>query len=140
MSLRWISGVVSLALLASFGCSFWESSRSVSKTASSPFEWSSDSSSPDAVAYREDVRDYTYAYVRSGGDLTAFQRGIGELAERRGVAHWERDEVTCAGIGAGLRKAELDDDQARAFAENLFGSGSGSDSVAGVRRGYEADF
>jgi hypothetical protein len=138
MSTRWISAVASLALLASLGCSFWDSSRSVSKTASSPFEWSSDSSSPDSVAYREDVRDYTYAYVRSGGDLTAFQRGIGELAERRGVAHWERDEVTCAGIGAGLRKAELDGDQAQTFAESLFGSGS--DSVEGVRRGYEAGF
>ena len=136
MSMRWISAVVSLALLAS-GCSFSHSSRSISKTASSPFEWSSDSSSPDAVAYREDVRDYTYAYVRSGGDLAAYQRGIGELAERRGVADWERDEMTCAGIGAGLRRAELDDDEAQAFAESLFGSGS--DSVEGVRRGYEAD-
>jgi hypothetical protein len=136
MSIRWISVLASLALLAPLGCSISASLESLSKTASSPFEWSSDSSSPDAVAYREDVRDYTYAYVRSGGDLAAFQRGIGDLAEQRGIADWERDEMTCAGIGAGLRRAELDDDEARAFAEGLFGSGS--ESVDGVRRGYEA--
>ncbi len=126
---------LSLVLAGSTGCSLSYSSKSISDTASSPFEWSSDSSG-DTVAYHQDVRDYTYAYVRSGGDRSAFQRGIGNLAEQRGVSNWEEDESTCAGIGAGLRKAALDEGQAREFARDLLGDGS--DRLRDVQRGYEA--
>jgi hypothetical protein len=126
---------LTLILAGPTGCSLSASSKSISDTASSPFEWSSDSSG-DSVAYQQDVRDYTYAYVRSGGDRSAFQRGIGNLAEQRGVSNWEEDESTCAGIGAGLRKAALDEDQARDFARDLLGDGSGR--LRDVQRGYEA--
>jgi hypothetical protein len=58
------------------------------------------------------------------------------MAEQRGVSNWEEDESTCAGIGAGLRKAALDEDQARDFARDLLGEGS--DRLRDVQRGYEA--
>lgn len=58
-------GLATLAALL-VGCSLSESSVSISKSISSPFASSSRSSSPEA-AYAEDVRDYTAAYLNSGG-------------------------------------------------------------------------
>lgn len=106
--------------IAPLGCALSNSSDSISTSISSPFESSSGSS--DAVAYREDVREATYAYVRSGGELPAYQRRVGDLAEQRGITNWEEDEFTCASIGEGLRKAELQQAEARAFAARLFGA------------------
>jgi hypothetical protein len=90
------------------GCSFIDSSQSISKSIGSSFE-SSSSSSPGSSesAYREDVRDYTYANVRSIDDGPSFLRGLGPIAQKHGVSNWAADSTTWVGIGEGLAKAKV---------------------------------
>jgi hypothetical protein len=116
---------LTLALLASLcapgGCSISRSVESLSKSVSSPFEWSSGSSGGEEdSAYRDQVRDFAYAYARSAGDMVAFRRGIGAIAERRGIHDWEDDDPTCRSIGEGLRRSGIGEARAQAFAGQLF--------------------
>jgi len=100
---------------------------SISKSISSPFESSSASSasssrssSPErGLAYREDVRDYTQAYVKSGGDFASFSRGLGSIAQKHGVSNWEADMDTYVGIGAGLKQAGATQSQLEVWKTNL---------------------
>lgn len=101
----WRARAVALALIAAVvGCSSLSTSaRSVSKMVSSP----SDSSSDDQgdLIYMNKIRDYAYGYAKAGGDSQAFARGVGALAQRRGIHDWERDEDTCRAIGEGFHDA-----------------------------------
>ena len=105
------------------GCSISNSSETLGDSISSPFKWSSnssDSSSGGDTAYRQDVSDYTVAFVRDGGNLDAFRTGVGRLAAQRGITDWEADTFTCASIGSGLQQARLDHHQALQFGQQLF--------------------
>ena len=122
MQRHWLVLVLLIAL--AFGCSFSDSSETLSESISSPFDWSSsssDSSGGDS-AYRQDVSDYTIAFTRQGGDLDAFRQGLGQLAERRGITNWEEDSFTCASIGLGLQGAQLELAAADRFGADLFGA------------------
>ncbi|HVH17206.1 MAG TPA: hypothetical protein VNF72_02795 [Myxococcota bacterium] len=94
-----------LALLAAVvGCSsLSDSSRSMSKMVSSPSESSSEDQGD--LIYMNKIRDYAYGYAKAGGDPQAFARGVGALAQRRGIHDWERDEDTCRAIGEGFSDA-----------------------------------
>lgn len=119
---HWLVLVTSIALC--WGCSFSDSSETLSDSISSPFDWSSsssDSSGGDS-AYRQDVSDYTLAFARRGGDVEAFRQGLGRLAERRGITNWEEDAFTCASIGLGLQRAQIDVASAERFGVDLFGA------------------
>lgn len=119
------------------GCSFSYSSQSISKSIESSFESSSSSSPGDkASAYRDDVRDYTYAYVRSSTDTRDFLRGLGQLAQRHGIASWESDRATWVGIGAGLAKAKVNATELEVFKQNL--AAPDAAHMADIQRGYEA--
>jgi hypothetical protein len=125
----------SLLLLAATGCS-------ISDSISSPFEWSSDSSASSSrsssqgrASYRSDVRDYTAAYVQSGGDFTTFTRGLSNVAARHGVSDWESDLDTYTGIGAGLKKANQTPAQLEVWKTNL--AGSDADKATAMQRGYD---
>jgi hypothetical protein len=99
--LAWGCGLVWLATLP--GCSLIsDSSRSLSKSVSSPSTSSSDRSDP---RYMREIRTYSYGYARSGGDPQAFARGVASLAERGGVHDWEESEETCRAVGEGFRDA-----------------------------------
>lgn len=129
----------SLALLA--GCSI---SESISKSVSSPFEWSSASSgsssrssSPNrAEDYRADVRDYTSAYVKSGGDFDSFSRGLSGVASKHGVSNWESDNDTYVGIGQGLKTGGVTPTQLEVWKSNL-AKGDASKAAA-IQQGYDA--
>jgi hypothetical protein len=107
------SRVVLLALLPVVaGCALSESSASLSasvesssKVVSSPFESSASSLKSAETRYREDVRDHTVSYVRSGGDVAAFQAELAEVARERGITDWEASNATWQGIGEGLARA-----------------------------------
>ena len=79
--------------LAGTGCIFKSSTsqasfESSSKSSSSPFKWSSDSSSPAGdtpSAYQRDVTDYTAKFAASDGDVPSFQRDLSAIAEGHGV-------------------------------------------------------
>ena len=129
----------SLALLA--GCSI---SESISKSVSSPFEWSSASSgsssrssSPQrAEDYRAEVRDYTSAYVKSGGDFDAFTRGLSGIASKHGVSNWESDDVTYVGIGQGLQRGGVTPTQLEVWKSNL--ARGDASKAASIQRGYDS--
>jgi hypothetical protein len=101
----WRARAFALALIAAVvGCSSLSTSaRSVSKMVSSP----SDSSSDDQgdLIYMNKIRDYAYGYAKAGGDPQAFARGVGALAQRRGIHDWEQDQDTCRAIGEGFHDA-----------------------------------
>src|SRR5262245_48468115 len=79
-------GVAGL-LFALTGCSFSDSSASLSESIEGSSR-SSSSSSPSSndSAYRDDVRDYTVAYVRADSDRESFLRGVSQIAKRHGIS------------------------------------------------------
>src|SRR5262245_34584208 len=109
---------------------------SVSSSISS--DSSSRSSSPDTkeAAYRDDVRDYTEAYVKSGGQFDAFQKRIGELARRYDITNWEDSLATWEGIGAGLARARASQTQVYAFKQHL--AGGDARKMEALQKAYNA--
>ena len=114
-----VFGLVAVGIVALAGCgSLSDSSQSSSKIISSPSTSSSRSSSPED-AYREDVRDYTAAHVKSGGTTGDLRAEIGKLAEKHGISDWESNEATYRGIGEGLHKAGYRQVEVDAFKQNM---------------------
>jgi hypothetical protein len=128
--------VVLALLLTASGCSFVWSSASISDSVKSSSD-SSSSSSPanKEAAYQNDVRDYTYAYFITGGDVDTFRADIGKIAQRHGITNWEADTGTYVGIGEGLGKANATTLQLQAFQQNLCGGDAAK--MKAMQRGYD---
>jgi hypothetical protein len=132
-----LRGLIALLVVVPLGCSFSYSSESSAKSLASPFTSSSSSSGGTTTqAYRDDVRDYTYAYVSSRGDIDAFERGLDDIARKHGVTNWEEDNATYLGIGAGLAKARVSAVAFETFKQNL-GHGDPSKMHA-IQKGYDS--
>jgi hypothetical protein len=116
------------ALAAAAGCSFSDSSKSISNSVSSPFESSSKSSNGDSepapTAYLRDVEALSFAHADAGGEPQGLLREIGRVALAHGISDWESVPATYLAIGAGLRRAGLDAEAARRQAHALFGAGT----------------
>jgi hypothetical protein len=113
---------VAVAFSFLVGCALLDSSTSISDSVSSPFKWSSSSSSgEDFAMYREDVERLTVAHLRAGGDAPALRGSIAGLARKQGITDWAADQPTLEGVDAGLRAAGLDDDARSAYAARLLG-------------------
>jgi hypothetical protein len=132
MGTRWFNQrnetlvVVILAAATISGCgslsdSSASISRSVSNSISSPFESSSRSSSP-GEAHRNDVRDFTASYIKSGGDPSNLKSEVGSLARKNGITDWENNEDTYRGIGAGLAKAGMTEAELEAYKRTVAGT------------------
>ncbi|HKE10074.1 MAG TPA: putative lipoprotein [Myxococcota bacterium] len=119
MPSRQLAPIVAVLVIGLFACSFSDSSESISKSLSSPFKSSSDSSGDSHLAYQADVRDYTAAYIRSGGDYDTFERKIGSVAAKHGITDWELDTGSYVAIGQGLRKGGLKPIELAAWKSNL---------------------
>src|SRR5215510_5195970 len=133
----WQLSAVSLliaVLLVSAGCSISASSKSSSESSES----SSGSSSPESkeTQYRNDVRDYTASYVKSGGQIEDFRKRLGDLAKERGITDWEQNLVTYDGIGRGLGKAKVSQVELDTYATNL--AGSDPAKAKAIKDGYDA--
>ena len=142
-------GVAAICLLA--GCGVFKSSTTQAsvesssdssaagfRSSSSPFKWSSDSSSPageSPSAYQHDVTDYTARFAESEGDVQSFQRDLSSIAEGHGVTDWERDEATYLAIGRGLAKAGVSGARYQLLAVEL--SNQNQSQLALVNSGYE---
>lgn len=118
MSARSIAVVVAMVgLCPALGCfkssTTQASFESSSDSSMSPFKSSSESSSPDEddeeSAYERDVRDLAVRFGASADDVMSFQRDLSGIAEGYGVTDWERRDGTYFAIGAGLARADLDD-------------------------------
>ncbi len=124
------------------GCSVSVSSWSLSKSvrSSSHSSDSSSSSSPGAAerAYREDVSDYTHAYVKSsgGGDLGSFRADLARLAEEHGITNWEENPATYTAIGEGLAQAGVSAAGLMAYKQNL--SGDDPSKAQLIQQGYDS--
>ena len=136
-SLAALGFVLCFAGLVPLGCSFSASSESSANSSGASSD-SSTSSSPAGkeAAYRDDVRDYTAAYVKSGGRVADLDRKLGELARSRGIADWEENQATYEGIGQGLGKAGVNAVELDAYVGNLSGGDPGK--AAAIRKGYES--
>ncbi len=135
---------LAIAALAIVGCSLSYSSESSSdsvtsssKSASSSFESSSDGDSEEdsTSAYRNDVAGYTEAYVSSRGSDRGFLRGIGTLAGKRGLSDWEADDNTWHGIGAGLARVGISEDQLATYKQNW--ADGDTRALTAIQRGYD---
>jgi hypothetical protein len=124
-------GLHALAIVVAalaIGCSFSDSSKSISNSISSPFKSSSESSNggsdPAPSAYLRDVEASSFAHAGAGGDPQGLLREIGRVALAHGISDWESVPATYLAIGAGLRRAGLDVEAARRQADALFGAGT----------------
>ena len=99
--------ILAIGSAVAAGCgSFSDSSKSISKSISSPIQSSSRSSSP-GDRYKDDVRGFTAAYMKSGGDPSNLKSEVGTVAEKHGVTDWESNKSTYLGIGAGMADAKV---------------------------------
>ena len=129
--------------LALNACSFSHSSESSSNSiesssdlASSP---SSLSSSKNYKKYESDVVDYTYAYLKSTSgptDYEGFQKGLGKIADERGISDWESDPHTYKAIGKALKKAGIDGVGYETFKKN-FADGD-TEKMQAIQDGYDS--
>ncbi len=109
------------------------SSNSVSSIVSSPSK-----SSKQEDSYQKEVKDYTYAYVKSSAaDYAAFQNGLADIAARQGIVNWEGNSATYIAIGKGLKKAQLADITYETYKKNL--AGSDYTKMQDIQKGYDAE-
>ena len=81
---------------------------------------------PKPTSYVRDLRQYVRVFMQDGAGTTQeFQRGVSRIAESHGIAHWEAEAATPYAIGQGLREANFDEAQMRAFCDEV-----GADSAA----------
>jgi len=125
-----------LAVLVGTACSLSWSSKQSSNSVSSPFKSSSRSSSRDTEAFREEVHDFTYAYVKGGGDAAAFRRGVAAIAQKHGISSWEDDDLVLRSIGKGMGEAGLEKQEMRDLAGQVFENDP--DKIAQVSKGYDS--
>lgn len=134
-----------LALVALAGCSFSDSSKSISNSISASSKSISDSSTSSSpsdddasekkeTSYRDDVRGFTAAWVRDGGDVASFQRGLATIARRYGITDWEGESATWTAIGTGLRAADASAAERATVLDGL--AGDDRAKRAAIERGY----
>lgn len=136
-----VAALLFLALLVSQACSFSASSKGSSNSSESSSDSSassSRSSSPESAEaqYKSDVREYTAAYVKTGGQFDAFRRGIGDLAKKHSITNWEDSTVTFEGIGEGLGEAGASEIQVKAYTDGLAGQDAAKRTA--LAKGYDA--
>lgn len=132
----WSAALVALVAIGTAACgSLSDSSTSISKSISSPLESSSRSSSP-GDAYREEVRDFTAAYLTSGGDPSHLLDEVATVARKNGVTDWERNEDTFRGIGAGMAKAGKKQAELDAYKRTIAGD---EQQARWMQSGYDGE-
>lgn len=132
-----VAGLAAMVILTQ-ACSFSASSKSSSESSSDSSASSSRSSSPESAEtqYKSDVREYTAAYTKSGGQFDAFRRGIGDIAKKHNITNWEDNPATYEGIGEGLGEAGATDLQLKAYMDGL--AGQDAAKRAAMQKGYDA--
>lgn len=132
-----ISTSLSTSSQSSQSVSDSSASSSASSESSSPLTSSSRSSTSieRQTRYREEVRSYTAAYLRSGVQFDAFEKELGDLARSHGLTHWEEDETTYVGIGEGLGDAAVGEAQFEIYKTRF--SRSDPFKMQAIQRGYD---
>jgi hypothetical protein len=123
-----------LVCAASLACSFSHSSGSSSDSSKSS-SGSSGSSGDDTKAFRNDVSQYTEAFIEAGGgQQQTFFSGLSDLARKRGVSDWESEPSTWEAIGSGIRRTKATDAQRTAY-ETAWAGGD-AERESAMARGF----
>jgi hypothetical protein len=132
-----VAGLAAIVVLTQ-ACSFSASSKGSSESSSDSSASSSRSSSPESAEsqYKSDVREYTAAYMKTGGQFDAFRRGIGDIARKHNITNWEDNPVTYEGIGQGLGEGGATELQLKAYMDGL--AGQDAAKRAAMQKGYDA--
>ncbi|MGR8934011.1 MAG: putative lipoprotein [Gammaproteobacteria bacterium] len=121
-------------------CSFSASSESLSKSVSSSSSSLTSFASKAGEHYENDVEDYTYAYLKSTSsaavDYDSFLKGLSDVAAEHGIADWESDTHTYAGIGKALKKAGIQGVAYETYKKNF--AGSDAAKMDDIQKGYES--
>ena len=121
------------------GCSFSESSESISDSTSSIFSSPSSLSGKDKK-YQNDIADYTMAYVKSSpssANYDSFQKGLSDIAENAGITNWDQDSSTYRGIGKGLKKANVEGVAYDTYKKNF--AGGDAKKMDDIQEGYDSE-
>ena len=118
-------------------------SKSISDSVSESVESLSDSvssispggDSPSMPAYENDVKAYAAVFAESPGTEREFLRGIGRVAERHGITHWDARPETLVAAGQGLRRGGMTVEEMDDLRKSL--SGLDESSARLVLEGYE---
>ncbi len=128
--------LLGLTLTLVSACSFSYSSKSLSDSSGSSSESSASSSGSRETDYQNDVRDYTAAYVKSGGQYESFQSELAALAKKRGISDWENNKATWIGVGQGLKRGGVTGVAYSTYKQNL--TGGESQKMDWVQSGYDS--
>ena len=150
-------GLLAMLISMNTGCSFSNSSGSISdsvtsssESSQSSSESSSDSSKSgggddeqeepeselDAETYAKDVTQLAYTYAKQGGDIGSLRSSVSGLAVKRGLTNWEVDPLTSQSIGKGVEQAGMSEEAFTTFSESLFGNDLTKSNE--LRKGYQA--
>ncbi len=125
-------------ILALAACSFSDSSVSISDSTSSIIS-SPSSISGESKKYRNEIADYTVAYVKSSKSdvgYSSYFKGISEIAAKSGIANWDQDPLTYMGIGLGLKRTGVEGVAYETYRKN-FGNNDYT-KMDNIQKGYEA--
>lgn len=105
------------ALATLTGCSFSESSASVSSISESISESSSSKTGigKEKVAYRDDIANLTYSVASSSMTADEFPTALARSASQFKISDWTQEKATFYGIGKGLKKAGVSKDDVAAL-------------------------
>ena len=128
--------VVTLLALLPLGCALFAGSEGSLKTHPSPPVSHADSiAAQEQESYRDDVREYIYAYVDADGEILDFEDGLGQIAARHGVFNWDASDATYAAIGAGLAQAQVSSSDLDDFKRTL--GRSDPSKMTQIQRGFD---
>ncbi len=129
--------VILILALAAGGCSFSDSSESISDMTSSIISSPSSVSDKDEK-YQNEVSDYTMAYVKSSNttDYAGFVKGLSEIASKRGISNWEQESITYVGIGKGLKKAGVSGVAYETYKKNF--ANNNEENMQNIQKGYDS--
>ena len=133
------------------GCSFSDSSRSISTSvesisdsvgslsdSSGSIASSESSTSNREKKYENEVSDYTMAYVKSSqADYNAYLKGLSDIAAKTGIVNWDQDPKTYKAIGKGLKRAGIEGIAYETYKKNF--ANFDEENMQNIQKGYESE-
>jgi hypothetical protein len=79
------------------------------------------------------------AYVKSSkeADYAAYQKGLSDIAAKRGIVNWDQEPKTYIAIGKGLKKAGIEGVAYETYKKNF--AGSDEAKMQNIQKGYESE-
>ena len=134
-----------IAVILLSGCSFSDSSVSISGSVESSSESSTSSSassgrkgvSKEKLPYRDDVANLTYSITGSTMSAADFPNALARTASQFKISDWASDKTTYYGIGKGLKRAGIAKENVvrQPFLANVLNANK--DALRLIQEGYQ---